>query len=185
MVFDTETTGLLKPDCARLETQPRVIEIAWVHMLVEGRESIIVEEFDSLIQLPEGLKIPDQVKRITGIDDKDLEGQPFFHPDVAEKFVHSWVQADYVVAHNFSYDYRIVNMELQRHGGHLPDSSVPFCTVEATEHLEGFRLTLTQLYEKIIGSPMPNAHRALDDVKATAAVFGELNKQGLVPRRDS
>ena len=160
-----------------------MIEIAWVYMVFEGDEGVITQEFDSLVQLPEGLKIPEQVKRITGIDDKDLEGQPYFYPQISNMFVKDYATADYAVAHNFSYDYRIVKMEMERAGSHLPDITHPFCTVEATEHLEGYRLTLAQVYEKMIGSPLPNAHRALDDVKATAMVFGELIKQGMVPRR--
>lgn len=36
LVFDTETTALLRPDCARLELQPHIVEMAWQVLILDG-----------------------------------------------------------------------------------------------------------------------------------------------------
>lgn len=55
------------------------------------------------------------------------------------------------------------------------------CTVEATEHLKGHRLSLTKLYEHLFpGENFPGAHRAKADVQALVRCYVEMFKQGLV-----
>src|SRR3989338_7343172 len=65
LVVDTETTGL-NPD------QHRVIELAWV--LFEDQQEVLAES--RLCSIPE--LVPEEITRITGINDSLLEGHPSF-----------------------------------------------------------------------------------------------------------
>ncbi len=54
------------------------------------------------------------------------------------------------------------------------------CTVESTEHIKGFRLTLTKLHEHLFGEAFPSAHRAENDVRPLTRCFIELYNRGII-----
>jgi DNA polymerase III epsilon subunit-like protein len=165
-IFDTETTGLPKPTSAPLDKQPSIIEVGVLLCDYNGR---IVDEFNSLVN--PGCQISEEITKITGITNEDLVGQPSFF-DLLPKLIKLFERADMAVAHNAAFDTGMFNFEMQRLELTFPWPPSIICTVEEYKpQWGGKRPRLIQLYEKIIGVPLEQTHRALDDAKALHAVL--------------
>lgn len=168
LVYDTETTGLLKPEVSDINQQPKIIEFA-VAEIDEGYE--IVAEHSWLIY--PGEEITPEITKITGLTNDDLVGKPTFIevlPEIEEAFmgVHR------LMAHNLPFDMGMLTNELRRLGRQyaFPYPPNQVCTVQlANEMIYGRRAKLTELYEKTMGKPLAQTHRALDDVRALVEVI--------------
>lgn len=166
LVFDTETTGLpLHPD-APLEKQPRIIEFGAA--LLSGKTGKLIKEINILIN--PGIDLDPVITKITGITDADLVDQPTFK----EAWGHiraAFKAAGSTFAHNSPFDEALVNYELARLG--VTDFAWPerFCTIALYRPDYGYDMKLTQLYERVMGKPLAQTHRALDDVRALAAII--------------
>lgn len=172
LIFDTETTALITNSIIRLEKQPRIIE--FFGLILDGEEE--KESFHFLFN--PGELISEDTTKITGITNFDVKDKPKFSDRY--EWIGSFLELqEEVVAHNLSYDQRVIDFEMKRNGVTL---SWPkkICTVEATEHLLGYRLSLMALHEHLFGVPFDGAHRAENDVRATARCFIELRKRGIV-----
>ena len=171
LVFDTETTDLIKNKLLPLERQPHIIEFFGVSLDPEGNE---IAAHHWMFKPP--VKLNDDVKRITNISDEMLADKPPFASAAAEikKLIEDH---DEVVAHNLSYDMGVVDFEMKRCGLSIT-WPIPTCTVEGTEHLKGFRLNLSSLHELLFGEKFDGAHRAENDVRALAACFKQLRSIG-------
>lgn len=171
LVFDTETTDLIKNKLLPLDRQPHIIEFFGLSLDPEGNE---IGTYHFLFKPP--VKLSDDVKRITNINDEMLADAPPFAAhaqeikDIIEKH-------DEVVAHNLSYDMGVVDFEMRRAGLSII-WPIPTCTVEGTEHLKGFRLNLSALHELLFGEKFEGAHRAENDVMALANCFRQLRSIG-------
>ena len=166
LVFDTETTGLLAPRAARISRQPSIIE--FYGEIIDGKESHYL--------FNPKMKLPPFITKITGLRDIDLKDKPEFRSR-AKTIVKLIESVDIVVAHNFSFDKGIIEINLERAGIAPPKWPRGICTVEATEHLYGRRMSLTDLYIDIFGQGF-KAHRAKEDVKALIRVFSKLLEDG-------
>lgn len=172
LLFDTETTGLVGPQLLALDKQPYVIE--FYGCLVSRETGEVLDEIDQLFSVP--VPVTPEITRITGLTDADLQGKPTFG-EFCPKFVEFFGRADRVVAHNLAFDWQMMNIEMQRNG-HAIDWPELFCTVEMTEHVDGFRLSLTALHEKLFGTAFKGAHRGREDVDALRRCYFELIKRG-------
>lgn len=173
LIFDTETTDLIKNKLLPLERQPHVIEFFGISVDMYGHEC---NSFGQLFD--PGVPLTDVITRITGIKPDDLRGMPKFSVHAAEikKFIEGH---DEVVAHNLSYDKSMIDFEMKRAGLTVEWPEL-ICTVEATEHIKGHRLNLTALHELLMGEPFSGAHRAEADVRALANCFRALRETGVV-----
>lgn len=172
LIFDTETSGLIDNSLVPEHLRPSIIEF---YGCVIDDAGAIVEELDFLCD--PGFKISEEIERITGITHQMLVGQLKFRsfaPDVA-KIVQS---CDVVVAHNLKFDMMMVETEMSRAGLSVAWPSERICTVEATEWLRGFRLSLSLLHETLFDKPFAGAHRAKVDVQALVRCFIELRNRG-------
>ena len=171
--FDCETTGLLPASVLPLEKQPRCIEICIIQTDIDNKETT----FETLID-PE-IPISKTITRITGISQRDLEGKPKFGETV--KHIKKLIEGSHaVVAHNLSFDKRLIEMEFARLGESINWPRKQYCTVEATEHVRGYRLSLAQLFKFCTGEEMGKAHRATDDVQSLIVCFKKLRENGFV-----
>jgi DNA polymerase III epsilon subunit-like protein len=173
LIFDTETTDLIKNKLLPLDRQPHIIEFFGLSVDTEGNEcNSLGHLFDP------GIPIGDVTTRITGIKPEDLRGKPRFsvHAEELKKFIEGH---DEVVAHNLSYDKSMVDFEMKRAGLTVEWPEL-ICTVEATEHIKGHRLNLTSLHELLMGEAFSGAHRAEADVRALANCFRALRETGVV-----
>lgn len=164
LVFDTETTGLPLPDCADLDKQPKIIELA-VARIEDGK---ITAEHSWLFD-PE-CKLDPVITKITGLTDADLAGKPKFRELLGE-IEEAFGGAGQLLAHNAPFDVGLLAFELARAcrtGFPWPETTI--CTVQEFFFLKGRRLKLTELYELKLGRPLSQTHRAADDVRALCEI---------------
>lgn len=175
-VFDCEACGLIANSGINVEKQPRLIE--FYGCLIEDDGTLLKELY--FLCNPE-MKIPKETTNITGIDDSMVAGQPVFStrlPELEDFFF----EAEVAVGHNLYYDQSVMNFELQR-AKVKPELFWPdilVCTVEATEHLKGYRLSLSALHEYLFNANFTGAHRSKADVQATVRCYVELLKRGVI-----
>jgi DNA polymerase III epsilon subunit-like protein len=175
MLFDTETTGLIDNAARPLDHQPHMIEFFGISAVQEGKTIEKVGEWESLFHYAKSL--PPKITQITGIRDGDLYGAPKFR-EKAEELMAFILRHDRVVAHNLSFDIGIVSNEYRRLGVEFEFPKDRMCTVEATEHLAGHRLSLTLLHERLFGEKFANAHRGRSDVEAMFRCYAKLLEIG-------
>ena len=160
VVFDTETTGLPKNAAVPLSRQPKIIEFGAV--LVDENYNVI----DSINELIHpGELITDEITKITGITNADLEGKPSF-VEVEPKIRAFFERAQLMIAHNLPFDKKLVSFDLERCGKleGFPWPQHALCTAAESQIETGKRQKLTQVYLEVTGKPLAQTHRALDDV---------------------
>lgn len=186
--FDTETTGLPSRD-RKVRSDPlswpRLVELGWVLTTDEGT---ILEEVSFLVK-PDGFEIPSAAINIHGISNMEAEKMGLPIVDVINRFYISARRADLLIAHNLSYDIRIILTELIRmdkrelfssiQGVCTMKSSARFCGISG-RYGKGYKWpSLSGLYQKLFDREPESAHRALDDAKTCADCYFELKKRGV------
>lgn len=182
LFFDTETTGLpVWNEPSEGPNQPHIVELAAKLVDIDSRE--IIAELNTIIK-PDGWVIPDEVSAIHGITtDKALaDGMP--EHDALNQFMTLWRQSNFRVAHNQSFDERIIRIAIKRFlTEEVADqwkAGEKQCTGLITKPLMqmlpknkyGYKMPkLSEAYEHYMGKPMENAHRAMSDVDACMAVY--------------
>lgn len=174
LIFDTETTNLIHNSLQPLAKQPRIIEL-FAMVLDDEQDWKEVETFHSYFN--PGVAIVPEVTKITGIDDARVRNEPSFI-DKAHEVKDVFDNADVVVAHNLSYDTQVIDFEFARIQRAFIWPLRKVCTVEASEPLKGYRLNLNALHTELFGEGFESAHRAENDVRATARCYVELVKRG-------
>jgi DNA polymerase III epsilon subunit family exonuclease len=171
LVYDTETTGLLKPQISDLKAQPKIIEFALAE-LDEGYNLVRTHEW----LIYPGEDISAEITKITGLTNDDLRGKPSFI-EVLPEIEDAMMGCDRLIAHNLPFDMGMLTNELKRVGREyaFPYPPNQMCTVQiAADVLFGRRAKLTELYEKALGEPLAQTHRALDDVLALAKIVRKM-----------
>ncbi len=174
IAFDTETTGLLKPDEVELHLQPQIIEIYLCKFDWSGK---ILSEFETYIKPT--LPIPDIVTQITGITDQDVRKAPTF-TEIYDELCDFVRGEKSIFAHNCSFDIGVLACELRRRDWEykFPWPSTQICTVEASYPIKNKRMKLGDLYEMLTGKQIKNAHRAKSDVLAMVEIIVSLKQEG-------
>jgi len=154
-ILDIETTG-------GKFNEEGITEIAIYKF--DGHE--VVDQFITLVN-PEK-EIQPFVVQLTGINNKMLRNAPKFH-EVAKRIIEI-TEDCIVVAHNSSFDYRILKTEYNRLAYEYKRDTL--CTVELSRKLipEQPSYSLGKLC-KAIGIPMSDRHRASGDALATIQLF--------------
>ena len=181
IVFDTETTGLpLHPD-APLEKQPKIIELGAALVDQDGNT---VDTFQQLLH--PGEEITDEITKITGITNDQLKDQPKFG-DVLPQLREFFGRAFAVFAHNLPFDKKLLHYDLRRCGCEdFPWPATEYCTIGLHRSIWGRNMKMTELYEHALNKPLPQTHRALDDVQALVEIVLalELHKMAFEQRTD-
>ena len=97
-------------------------------------------------------------------------------------------QAEFLVAHNMSFDEKIVGAEFLRHKMvNSIDSKRKICTMQSTTNfcaidgLYGYKWPkLSELHFKLFRTGFEEAHNASVDIHATARCFWELKRLGKI-----
>lgn len=154
-IIDIETTG-------GKFNEEGVTEIAIYKF--DGHE--IVDKFSSLVN-PE-IPIQPFVVKLTGIKNKMLRSAPKFY-EVAKRIIEI-TEGTTIVAHNSSFDYRILKLEFGRLGYEYKRKTI--CTVELSKTLipDMDSYSLGKLC-KSLGIPITDRHRATGDALATVKLF--------------
>ena len=175
IVFDTETTGLLKPNVTELWLQPFITEI---YLCKLDKNFIVVDEYETFLKPL--VPIPEEITKITGITNEMVSGAPSFieiYPDLCEFFNGEQT----VFAHNCTFDIGMLKIELSRHN---LETKFPWpvdqrCTVELSFPIKNKRLSLEKLYKLATGKKLVDAHRAKNDVLPLVECIEWLFDQGL------
>lgn len=181
LFFDTETTGLpknWKASYMELNNWPRLVQIAWILADINGN---IIEQNNYLIK-PNGFAIPHVATQIHKISTQIAlqNGQDLNF--VLNQFNDCVKSADFIVAHNMSFDLNVVASEMFRakiNSNILDKDQV--CTMESTINFcklsgnLGYKYPkLSELYQKLFSTTFDEFHDASIDIKATFKCFYEL-----------
>jgi len=178
IVFDTETTGLALPMATPLDKQPHIIEFAAVKL----DDKTLVQKGEIEFLAHPGHALSDEIIKITGIRDSDLEGKPPFGAHVQE-LQEFFLGERIILAHNCDFDCTMLSIDLRRCGKEFmfPWPQRRLCSVELTTHLKGHRLKLADLYAIATkGGKFLNAHRAINDVEALCTCVRWLRREKLL-----
>lgn len=154
-ILDIETTG-------GKFNEEGITEIAIYKF--DGHE--VVDQFISLVN-PE-IPIQPFVVKLTGINNEMLRSAPKFF-EVAKRIIEITKDC-IIVAHNASFDFRILRTEFRRLGYDFEANTL--CTVELAQKLlpEQPSYSLGKLV-RALGIPMADRHRASGDAMATVKLF--------------
>lgn len=186
-IFDTETTGLpknYKAPASDLKNWPRMIQIAWA---VYDNDQKLVEQKEYIIK-PNGFEIPKAASNVHGITTEKALSEGVDLTEVLKDFARVLSKTDYLIAHNISFDEKIVGAEfirtkVENNLNNLPKictmhSSTDFCKIDGQY---GYKWpNLTELHYKLFNEGFDGAHDALVDVRACARCFFELVNIGVI-----
>ncbi len=155
VVFDLETTGFSpKKDC--------IIEIGAVKI----QNKKVVDKFSSFID-PER-PIPYEIKRLTGITDKDVRGSGTIN-EVLPKFL-DFCKDSVLVAHNAEFDMGFINQKASNLGIKLNKTSIDTVAL-ARVLVPKLKSAKLNTIAKHFNISLENHHRAVDDAQATTEIF--------------
>jgi DNA polymerase III epsilon subunit-like protein len=174
---DTETTGL--PSALAMTGRlPRVVQLAAVLTDPYGR---VLDEFSTLIR-PDGWRIPQKAIAIHGITTKRCREEGVPVQDALARLTAFALRSDTLVAHNLEFDLFMLDIEYRLAGCAFPfEGHIKRCTMKETAHLVGLRSPrrpdrykwpkLGDAYRHFVGADLVDAHDALADARACAAIY--------------
>lgn len=182
LVFDTETTGLpLRRDASILQTAlwPHVVQLSFILYDVKTQKSITCQ--DHIIKLPNEIDLPEESIKIHGITRSIMNRKGVHLSEAMDAFDEAIKEADVAVAHNISFDKRVLMVEAHRlnrpqyftNGGKgiiehcTMDKNRLFCNIQMKRLNGGFyvkRPKLSELHEKIFGFMPKGMHDSMADV---------------------
>lgn len=187
VIFDTETTGLVRSVEAPERIQPRLIEFFGLRCSDENPEEILGELhllIDPGLPREQWEVVKDKGPNGSMISSEMLAGAPRF-ASVVPRLQSFFLGSEFISAHNLSFDIDMLVQELRRLDAvtRFPWPPKRICTVEASEQISGRRMSLTDLHIHLFGVGFDEAHLAKIDVGALHRCFVELWKRGFVKLR--
>ena len=176
LFFDTETTGLpLWKDPSEDPRQPHLVELAALLVNPDTREMIA---FMDVIIKPDDWTIPVDVSEIHGITTERALAEGIPEEEALDMFLALYEQCGVRVAHNTTFDNRIIRIALKRHrpdavtDEQWKDKTKYHCTmVEHSKKHGGKWPTLQEAYFFHFGKNFDDAHNAMADTKACMEVY--------------
>ena len=154
-IIDIETTG------GKFDSES-ITEIA----ILKYNGEKLLDQFSSLVN-PEK-KIDSFVEKLTGISYKMLVNAPKFY-NIAKRIIEITDNC-VLVAHNASFDYRVLKTEFRRLGFNYNKKTL--CTVNLSKKLIPNKTSYNlEKLTKVLGIPLKRNHRAFDDAIATLNLF--------------
>lgn len=174
-VFDTESTGL--PDWknpSEAGHQPHIVEIASLLCDAEGN---VIDRYQAIVR-PAGWEITPENSAIHGITHEQAMDEGIPEIEALDGFLALHARAGIRVAHNATFDDRIIRIAMSRyHSKELADSfkdnTEKFCTCYSSRGPVGLGKlpTLAEAYKHFTGEDLVEAHRAMPDALACARVY--------------
>jgi DNA polymerase-3 subunit alpha len=110
LVFDVETTGLLP----KTITDPPVYITQLSFTLYDAKNNELLKTYNAFVKIPDDVTITEKVTQITGIDREKLNAEGVDIVEVLERFYDAYCRADIMVAHNFDFDSKVIEIEANR-----------------------------------------------------------------------
>ncbi len=173
IIFDQETTGLLKPELSDIKLQPCVTEICCVKI---DSDFNFKGEINTLVKPM--FPIPAELEQKIGITNAMVANAPTI-VDIYDELYEFWLGCKAAVAHNCAFDVGVLRYDLTRHGLEFkfPWPKHHICTVEASRHIYNRRMKLAELHRLATGKDFESAHRAKADTYALIRSFEWLVKE--------
>lgn len=187
LFFDTETTGLpLFNEPSEDPRQPHIVQLG--ARLVDLGSRTIISTIDVICR-PDGWTIPDDVAAVHGISTEHAERFGVSESVALGLFLDLWRVSDLRIAHNESFDARIIRIGQHRFNDTEADAwqaGVAECTAKLATPIMKLPPTakmkaagrshyktanLAEAYRFFTGREIENAHSALADVDACMAVY--------------
>ncbi len=190
LFFDCETTGLplsWSAPVTDVDNWPRIVQLAWLVHDMEGNQ---IKEGNMIIK-PEGFEIPIEATKVHGITTQEaLDGGEDLET-VLVKFASDLHYCSLLVAHNISFDRKILGCEFYRksienelevvHKVCTMHKSTSYCELPNLTGRGGYKWPkLQELHTKLFGKEFESAHDALADIKATAKCYWKLKELGVI-----
>lgn len=193
LAYDTETTGLpLWNDPSDDPRQPHIVQLAAALVDLDTRRTIAGMD---VIVKPDGWTIPDEVAAIHGITTEHALQVGIDESLAVDMLLGLW-EGRARIAHNESFDARIVRIALKRYGYDAAMEAwkaakvectqalaTPILKLPPTEKMKAARrfhhksANLGEAYQHFTGRPLENAHSAMADVQACIAVYFAIRDQ--------
>lgn len=191
LAFDVETQGLPNfKERSDHPSQPHLVQLAMILMDDTGAE---VETHNVIIK-PDGWTVPDDVAAIHGITTEIAMAKGIPEADAVAMFVMALGKSSLRVAHNISFDDRLLRIAMLRAGIARPDieamearpsfctcrTATPIVNLPPTEKMlrAGFTKPKPPKLEECVrhfwDESLDGAHDALVDVRACARVYWHL-----------
>ena len=177
LVFDTETTGIpIWKIPSESEEQPHIVELAAALVNTKTRE--ITQSMNVLVK-PEGWEIPEETIKIHGIANEKAAEEGVSEKIALAQFLSLYSECDVRVAHNTTFDNRIIRIALKRYKpDFIPDEiwkdrDSYYCTLLNFKKLVGGKdgHTLADAYKYFTHEEFEGGHRAMNDVLGCLEVF--------------
>lgn len=193
--YDTETTGLpLWNDPSDDPRQPHVIQLGMILCDVDGKE---IDRVDTLVKPGAGAVMSPEALDAHGISLERAMDEGI-SPVMAVDMFLDWVDRSFLrVAHNESFDRRLMRIMAARHKGFKWETDQPnFCTLYKSvgilklpptpamvaAGMRGYKKpNLGECIEGFFGEKLEGAHDAMNDITATMRVFWHLVRDHGVP----
>lgn len=187
LFFDTETTGLpknWKAPITDFENWPRLVQLAYQ---IFDDYGTLIKEGDFIVK-PSGFTIPTEASSIHGITNERAYSEGKSLSKVLEEFKFLLDEAHTIVAHNVSFDEKIIGCEYLRLNLSNPlvdkdkictmESSTDYCAISGPY---GYKWPkLSELHSKLFNSDFEEAHNAIIDIQATSKCFWELVRLNVI-----
>lgn len=181
-VYDTETTWFINKKDSSLNSQPKIVQFAWI--LWEIKNWDFIEEKRVNILINPKTPIPFQASQVHHLYDIDVKNAPFIE-NVIDEIIWYINEPDITIWHNIEYDETMIKIELKRLEKEYKYSPKQvICTMKTTIDFCSIRWNwirfkypkLWELHKKIFWEYFVGAHDAMTDVEATLRCFLELVK---------
>ncbi|PHS09394.1 MAG: DNA polymerase III subunit epsilon [Blastopirellula sp.] len=182
--FDTETTGLIQfKEPSGGVNQPHMVQVA--AMLIDSETKDTLETMNVIIK-PDGWVIPQDVIDVHGITNEHTMDVGIPEIEALQMFIDMWKKCDLRIAHNTTFDNRIIRIALKRYMPNLipdevwKDRKKYYCTWMSFKKLIGGKKghTLAEAYKYFMDTELEGAHDAMIDIKACMEVYWGLKEAG-------
>ena len=161
-----------------------MVQIAYLFYDKNGQEL----DRGNFIIKPEGYSIPIQSSKIHGITTERAIREGSVLQDVLQNFQILMIESRYLVAHNMSFDEKIVGAEFLRSGmkNNIPSKSLICTMLASTDYCAikgpyGYKWPkLPELHYKLFNESFAEAHNASVDIEITAKCFWEMKRRSII-----
>ena len=158
-----------------------MVQLAWI---IYDKEGNLIKKQNHIIK-PEWYTIPVESSNIHRITTQRAMEEWTSLIDVLDEFLIDIENVEYLVAHNISFDTKILWAELYRKWlDWILESKKQICTMHSSVDYCAIPWkygnkwpNLTELHTKLFGVPFEEAHDALIDVQACAKCFFKLKEK--------
>ena len=166
VLFDTETTGLHFQ-------RDEIIEFSAVVIDIVGGVAQVSREYDNLVQLTPGNRIPEMITQLTGITNEAVAAQGISKEQLCRDIAEMITENTLLLAYNAHFDLSFLFYLLLRNGDPtILKGKDKLDLLTVYKDRRPFPHKLCNAIEAYgLSGQVVNSHRAIDDVLATVAVM--------------